>query len=119
MASEFDAEFPCSLTIDVPFPTPRLASVAHKALAVDKELSPLVVRTFSIDDNSASSPSLESTATTTATTTPPAILRVHYKATTNRMLRVAVNGLMESLNLVVEVMEELDVDALEHSRDAQ
>ncbi|TEA18626.1 EKC/KEOPS complex subunit LAGE3 [Colletotrichum sidae] len=116
MASAFDAEFPCSLTIDVPFPTPRLASVAHKALAVDKELSPLVVRTFSIDDNSASSPSLESTATTT---TPPAILRVHYKATTNRMLRVAVNGLMESLNLVVEVMEELDVDVLEHSRDAQ
>ncbi|TDZ37416.1 EKC/KEOPS complex subunit LAGE3 [Colletotrichum trifolii] len=118
MASEFDAEFPCSLTIDVPFPTPRLASVAHKALAVDKELSPLVVRTFSIDDNSASSPALESTATTTATT-PPAILRVHYKATTNRMLRVAVNGLMESLNLVVEVMEELDVDVLEHSRDDQ
>ncbi|GKT82993.1 transcription factor Pcc1 [Colletotrichum tofieldiae] len=76
-----DDEFPCSLTIDVPFPTPRLASVAHKALAVDQELSPL--------------------------------------ATTNRMLRVAVNGLMESLNLVVEVMEELDVDVLEHGRDAQ
>ncbi|GKT55376.1 transcription factor Pcc1 [Colletotrichum tofieldiae] len=102
-----DDEFPCSLTIDVPFPTPRLASVAHKALAVDQELSPLVRRTFSIDD---SSPSAGDAAS---------VLRVHYKATTNRMLRVAVNGLMESLNLVVEVMEELDVDVLEHGRDAQ
>ncbi|CCF44323.1 hypothetical protein CH063_03302 [Colletotrichum higginsianum] len=93
-----DDGFPCSLTIDVPFPTPRLASVAHKALAVDQELSPLVRRTFSIDDDADAA----------------SVLRVHYKATTNRMLRVAVNGLMESLNLVVEVMEELDVDVLEH-----
>ena len=36
-----------------------------------------------------------------------------YKATTNRMLRVAVNGCMESLRLVLEVMEGLDVDALD------
>ncbi|KAJ0164967.1 hypothetical protein CTA2_12737 [Colletotrichum tanaceti] len=98
-----DDGFPCSLTIDVPFPTQRLASVAHKALAVDQELSPLVRRTFSIDD--ADDASAASAAS---------VLRVHYKATTNRMLRVAVNGLMESLNLVVEVMEELDVDVLEH-----
>ncbi|CAI0647096.1 EKC/KEOPS complex subunit PCC1 [Colletotrichum fructicola] len=103
MDNAIDTEFPCSLTIDVPFPTPRLASVAHKALAVDKELSPLVRRTFSIEENSSES----------------AILRVNYKATTNRMLRVSVNGLMESLNLVVEVMEELDVDVLEHNRDSQ
>ncbi|WYZ34484.1 hypothetical protein EsH8_I_000760 [Colletotrichum jinshuiense] len=102
-----DDGFPCSLTIDVPFPTPRLASVARKALAVDQELSPLVRRTFSIDDDS--SPTADAAS----------VLRVHYKATTNRMLRVAVNGLMESLNLVVEVMEELDVDVLEHNRDSQ
>ena len=38
------------------------------------------------------------------------ILRVEYKATTNRMLRVAVNGFMESLGVVLGVMEELDVD---------
>ncbi|KAF6833242.1 transcription factor Pcc1 [Colletotrichum musicola] len=103
MASAID-EFPCSLTIDVPFPTPRLASVAHKALAVDKELSPLVRRTFSIDDDASASDAA-------------AVLRVHYKATTNRMLRVAVNGLMESLNLVVEVMEELDTDVLDQGRE--
>lgn len=41
------------------------------------------------------------------------ILRVEYKAATNRMLRVAVNSFMDSLALVIEVMEELDVDVLE------
>ncbi|KAK2007171.1 Pcc1-domain-containing protein [Colletotrichum eremochloae] len=105
-----DDEFPCSLTIDVPFPTPRLASVAHRALAVDQELSPLVRRTFFVDGD---------VSTTAAAGEAASVLRVHYKATTNRMLRVAVNGLMESLNLVVEVMEELDVDVLEHKRDTQ
>ncbi|KAK1994166.1 Pcc1-domain-containing protein, partial [Colletotrichum falcatum] len=107
-----DDEFPCSLTIDVPFPTPRLASVAHRALAVDQELSPLVRRTFFVGDSSSS-------AAAAAAGEAASVLRVHYKATTNRMLRVAVNGLMESLNLVVEVMEELDVDVLEHNRDTQ
>lgn len=38
------------------------------------------------------------------------VLRTEYKATTNRMLRVAVNGFMESLGVILEVMEELDVD---------
>jgi hypothetical protein len=38
--------------------------------------------------------------------------REKYKATTNRMLRVAVNGFMESLGLVLGIMEELDVDVL-------
>ena len=41
------------------------------------------------------------------------ILFVQYKATTNRMLRVAVNGFMESLSVVLDVMEHLDVDVLD------
>ncbi|KAK3672411.1 hypothetical protein LTR78_007718 [Recurvomyces mirabilis] len=41
------------------------------------------------------------------------VLRVDYKATTNRMLRVAVNGFFESLGVVTQVMEELDVDVLQ------
>lgn len=41
------------------------------------------------------------------------VLRVHYKATTNRMLRVSVNSFMDSLALILEVMEKLDVDVLE------
>lgn len=43
------------------------------------------------------------------------VLRTEYKATTNRMLRVAVNGFMESLGVVLGVMEELDVDVLAES----
>lgn len=91
--------------LDVPFPTARLASVALRSLQVDKELSPLVSRTFS-----------NSTATESSVsdhTAGDSVLRVEYKATTNRMLRVAVNSFMESLALVIEVMEHLDTDALE------
>ena len=40
------------------------------------------------------------------------VLRIHYKATTPRMLRVAVNGFFESMCIIVQVMEELDVDVL-------
>lgn len=40
------------------------------------------------------------------------ILKTVYAATTNRMLRVAVNGFLESLGVVLAVMEELDVDVL-------
>ncbi|KAK3986715.1 transcription factor Pcc1-domain-containing protein [Cladorrhinum sp. PSN332] len=95
------AEFPCALTLDVPFPDARLASVALQALRVDKELSSLVTRDL----------------TTVAAADEPSdlqnILRVEYKATTNRMLRVAVNSFFESLALVLEVMKELDVDVVE------
>lgn len=38
------------------------------------------------------------------------VLEVIYAATTNRMLRVAVNGFWENLGVVVQVMEELDED---------
>ncbi|KAI4861708.1 Pcc1-domain-containing protein [Hypoxylon rubiginosum] len=96
-------QFPCSLSIEVPFPTPRLASIALKALQVDKELSPLVRRTFSTissTEGSANGSAVEN------------VLRTHYEATTNRMLRVAVNSFMDSLNLVLEVIQDLDTDVL-------
>jgi EKC/KEOPS complex subunit PCC1/LAGE3 len=90
--------------MDVPFPDERLAKIALRTLSVDKELSPLVNRTFDIvepaefQSNGNVAPSSKST------------LRVAYRATTNRMLRVSVNGFFESLRLVVQVMEDLDVD---------
>ncbi|KAI9784651.1 MAG: hypothetical protein M1839_001873 [Geoglossum umbratile] len=93
MVSPVDPDFPCSLTIDIPLPTPRLARIALRALQVDMELSPLVRRSFSQVEES--------------------VLRTEYKATTNRMLRVAVNGFMESVSVVLGVMEELDVDVLD------
>ncbi|EJT72763.1 hypothetical protein GGTG_09620 [Gaeumannomyces tritici R3-111a-1] len=100
-------EFPCALTIDVPFPTARLASVALGALAVDKELSPLVHRSFStVVAESQQQQQHDEEAEKT-------VLRTEYSAATNRMLRVAVNSFMDSLSLVLEVMEQLDVDVLE------
>ncbi|KAH0493970.1 hypothetical protein TgHK011_000609 [Trichoderma gracile] len=119
-----DSSFPCSMQLHIPFPTPRLASTALKALQVDPELSPLVQRTLSVVSSSSSSSSTTTTTnvsdskspqtqTQTQTTGGDAqVLRVEYRATTNRMLRVAVNSFMEGLKLVLEVMEQLDVDVL-------
>jgi EKC/KEOPS complex subunit PCC1/LAGE3 len=78
-----------------------------QALQVDKELSPLVRRSFSIV------PPATEVANGIAPEHEKTVLRTEYKATTNRMLRVAVNGFMESLTVVLGVMEELDVDILE------
>ena len=44
---------------------------------------------------------------------PMIALRTEYRATTNRMLRVAVNGFMESLGVVLGIMESLDIDVLD------
>lgn len=126
----FDPEFPCSLIISVPLPTHRLASSALRALSVDAELSPLVHRSFSL----ACPYAFYGLATNGSTSADAGVrlngdaalamgaqfvgdeeltvLRTEYKATTNRMLRVAVNGFMESLGVVLGVMEELDVDVL-------
>ncbi|KAK3903075.1 transcription factor Pcc1-domain-containing protein [Staphylotrichum tortipilum] len=101
MATDATPTFPCALTLDVPFPDARLASVALQALRVDKELSSLVARDLSVVVGAEGS-----------TPAHPTVLRVEYKAATNRMLRVAVNSFLESLALVLEVQAELDVDVL-------
>lgn len=84
----------------MPFPDARLASVALRALRVDKELSSLVTRELS-------------TVAAGPESADQTVLRVEYRAATNRMLRVAVNSCLDSLALVLEVMEQLDVDVLE------
>lgn len=86
--------------LTIPFPTERLADIALKSLSVDEELSPLVTRSLEIDADGRAKDGTRS------------ILKVHYKATTNRMLRVAVNGFFDSLALTVQVMQELDVDVI-------
>ena len=83
-----------SRSLQVPFPTSRLATTALRALSVDPELSPLVRRDLSVSDDT------------------PDRLQVDYSATTNRMLRVSVNSFMDSLRLVLEVMEHMDEDIL-------
>ncbi|KAF2262837.1 Pcc1-domain-containing protein [Lojkania enalia] len=99
MEAKTDEDFPYTLTIDIPFPSASLAHTAHLALRVDQELSPLVRRSFSL-----ASPSDSDVQS---------ILRVQYRATTNRMLRVAVNGFFESIGVVLNVMRDLDVDVYE------
>src|ERR1700743_2561601 len=99
-----------SSVIDVPLLDHRLASTAMRALQVDAELSPLVRRSFSlVEVDAANGNVVEETGSGFHET----ILRTEYRATTNRMLRVAVNGFMESLGVVLQVMEELDVDVLQ------
>ena len=70
-----------------------------EALGVDKELSPFVRRTFSVADGPDSSSG--------------SLLRVDYSATTNRMLRVAVNSFLDYLAFNIEVMEQMDEDVLD------
>ncbi|KAL2813133.1 transcription factor Pcc1-domain-containing protein [Aspergillus granulosus] len=104
-----DTEFPYSLTISLPLPTNRLASSALRALEVDAELSPLVRRDFALKFPKSTENQADGDESKT-------VLETTYRATTNRMLRVAVNGFMESLGVVLGVMEELDVDVLEEER---
>jgi EKC/KEOPS complex subunit PCC1/LAGE3 len=85
-------------TLSIPFPSTHLASTAQRALSVDAELSPLVRRSFQL------APSPESSE--------DSVLQVNYAATTNRMLRVAVNGFIESVGVVIGVMKDLDVDVV-------
>jgi len=123
--------------IHIPFPTYRLAKTALRTLSVDEELSPLVRRSFSlvsasrepastVNKDPFKAPLLVNAAPTqpvhasSAPDTAPVgaddedrtVLQIDYRATTNRMLRVAVNGFFDSLAVVIQVMEELDVDVL-------
>ncbi|KAJ1875279.1 hypothetical protein LPJ55_000808 [Coemansia sp. RSA 990] len=79
------SEFPHSITLTVPFGDSKLAQIAKESLQVDSELSSdKVNRTISVEG---------------------ANLIVTYTATTLRMLRVSVNGFMDSLILVSRTLE--------------
>ncbi|KAF2239218.1 Pcc1-domain-containing protein [Viridothelium virens] len=112
-----DPEFPCSLDIRIALPNHRLARTALNSLSVDQELSPLVRRSFSLV-KPLSIPSNETSQVVNGRSESyeddesKTILLTHYKATTNRMLRVAVNGFFESVGVVLQVMEELDLNAI-------
>ena len=112
----------------MPLPTHRLAAIALRSLKVDAELSPLVQRSFYLarPGSSLNGTVFNGASSLDTSDGRPAslakddglyekftVLKTEYKATTNRMLRVAVNGFMESLGVVLGVMEELDVDVLE------
>lgn len=102
--------------ISVPLPTMRLASCAVRALEVDPELSSHVRRSLTARPRRSGiiseSESVSSSSTGNDGDAVEAELSALFEASTNRLLRVAVNGYMESLRLVIGVMEELDVDVL-------
>lgn len=103
---------------------------------MDQELSPLVRRHFAVVEPTHAAPnavgsdpfraSLLTGAAPEQSLAMPAqqdresrasedgktILRTTYRATTNRMLRVSVNGFFESMAVVLQVMEELDTDVV-------
>lgn len=85
------------------------------AIGVDAELSPLVRRTLDTvaQDGSSQLDAMNDQAAEAV------VLRATYRATTNRMLRVAVNSFMDSVSLVLDVMEHLDEDVLEAGKDAK
>ena len=83
-------------------------------MQVDAELSPLVRRTFTLV---AASSTVKAGASVNgdgplADDSTGTVLKTEYRAKTNRMLRVAVNGFMENLGVVLGVMERLDTDVL-------
>ncbi|KAJ2447399.1 hypothetical protein GGF42_005449 [Coemansia sp. RSA 2424] len=79
------AEFLHSITLSIPFADARLAGIAKNSLVVDRELSEdKVSRNIDTRDS---------------------LLVATFSADTLRMLRVSVNGFMDSLILVSKTLE--------------
>lgn len=82
---------------------------------MDQELSNLVKRDFTLVAPATATASAAELSESTGEAdheNSQTVLHVHYQATTARMLRVAVNGFFESIGVVVQVMQELDLDVL-------
>ncbi|CAG8466258.1 10234_t:CDS:2 [Ambispora leptoticha] len=75
-------------SLTIPFPSPRLATIAARVLSVDKELkSNEVLRTIHAKDEE---------------------LLVEFKCSSVRMLRVSVNSLMDMVIMVTRTMDVFD-----------
>ncbi|CAG8534772.1 6415_t:CDS:2 [Funneliformis mosseae] len=77
-----------SLTLTIPFPSSRLASVAERTLNVDKELkSDQVKRIISTDDDK---------------------LIVTFDCASVKLLRVSVNSLLDMIIMITKTMDAFD-----------
>ena len=75
-----------SATIKIPFANEAHATIAKRAILVDRELNAhLVERTMSVEGS---------------------VLIVTYTAVSVRLLRLATNGFMEHINLVIRTIHE-------------
>lgn len=82
-------------------------------MEVDAELSPFVRRTLTLGTPTVEAPSQpQEKKQKQDPDEAKTVLKITYIATTNRMLRVSVNGFMENLGVVLGVMAELDIDVL-------
>ncbi|ORE02059.1 transcription factor Pcc1 [Rhizopus microsporus var. microsporus] len=73
------------ITLEIPLPNERLATIAARVIEVDKELkADQVKRTISAEGN---------------------ILKVRFDCYTTKMLRVSVNSFLEYLTMVTRTME--------------
>ena len=76
------------MSLDVPYPTPRHASVAYDALSVDKEPKRSGMnKTLCVVDN---------------------VLKVHFQCKEARVMRVSVNSFFDLLTLVNQTMQDFD-----------
>ncbi|KAF9350569.1 hypothetical protein BGX26_011272 [Mortierella sp. AD094] len=91
MATTTAAALSERLTLQIPFPSPRLAKIAADVLDVDKDLKPEVSqRLISTQDN---------------------ILTLEFQTTTLKLLRTVVNSSMEMVQMVVNTMGSFDTEA--------
>lgn len=72
----------------------------------------LVQRSFDVVEATSEEQTTAGTSRSGVSDGDKSVLVTTYRATTNRMLRVAVNGFFDSLGTVVQVMEELDADVV-------
>jgi len=83
-----------TVTVQIPFTSPKHATIAKQAIEVDPELQPHAVeRTLTVKDY-----------TLTAT----------FKTLTIRLARLTVNGFLENVDLVIRTIGEFGEDAERH-----
>ncbi|KAK9385895.1 CTAG/Pcc1 family [Lipomyces mesembrius] len=91
------------LKLTIPFSTSRQAQIAYNAISPDPQLKPdQFTQVLSVSDASGTSDELSAGR----------ILVAEFDAASERVLRVGVNGFLESLGVVVGCLRDLDYDAL-------
>ncbi|KAK0485257.1 transcription factor Pcc1-domain-containing protein [Armillaria novae-zelandiae] len=80
-----------TISVQIPFVSPKHAVIAKQTIEVDPELQPQAVkRTLSVEGN---------------------ILTAKFETLTVRLARLTVNGFLENVDLVVRTLEQFGEDA--------
>ncbi|KAK9456078.1 transcription factor Pcc1-domain-containing protein [Dipodascopsis uninucleata] len=90
-------EMPCKLAVFIPFPTYRQADIILRTLSPDPQLK---------------HDQFEQMLSTEMTGEEECTLKADFRAVTDRVLRVGVNGFFESLGVAVGCLRELDYSVL-------